>query len=268
MNQIQSLLGFTLPDTNTGHRDKLQRESIHLNADGMATSKVIATGGSAPAAVRSTRVRPGQWVIVTVTVNPCAHSISTYINGLLCHEAADLEAEDLRLQNKLVVLGGGKQAHSRGGDLRRVLVHDDALDADAARAEYWRIAADSPTMAGPIARAQAVFRGWCLRMQRSRDTYKQITARWSALQCSFSKKLLAQQLCSKKIVLGPDCIGPLFIWPTNFRAQISLTAARLFSCIPRGFVSAREQWDSSAWAANRATWHVMCMCLAFEARET
>jgi hypothetical protein len=65
---------------------------------------------------------------VSVVVQPSEAKIATYVNGKLCHISTELDPSELRLHHKLVVLGGGKQAHARGGDIRRVVIHNKAFE--------------------------------------------------------------------------------------------------------------------------------------------
>jgi len=62
-----------------------------------------------------------------------------------------------------VVLGGGKQAHMRGGDIRRVVIHSDALHGADVMDVYLRLASDHPGIGGRVARIQAIWRGFYVR---------------------------------------------------------------------------------------------------------
>lgn len=70
-------------------------------------------------------LRLQRWAVVSVVVDPTAGTVTTFIDGLQCHTASGLDPAGLRLQYKLNVFGGGKQADSRGGDIRRVLIHSE-----------------------------------------------------------------------------------------------------------------------------------------------
>ena len=50
--------------------------------------------------------------------------------------------------------GGGKAAQSRGGCVRRVLVHDTCLSAQQARLTYYACAHDHPAIGGKLTRIQ------------------------------------------------------------------------------------------------------------------
>jgi hypothetical protein len=87
----------------------------------------------------------------------------------LCHKSEELDPSDLRLHHKVVVLGGGKQAHMRGGDVRRIVIHADALYDEAVRSVYHRLANEHPVIGGRAAKIQAVFRGFMMRLLRTRE---------------------------------------------------------------------------------------------------
>jgi hypothetical protein len=71
-----------------------------------------------------------------------------------------------------VVLGGGKQAHMRGGDLRRVVVHGAALHGADIADVYLRLANDHPGIGGRASRIQAVYRGFIVRKKRDEEIKK------------------------------------------------------------------------------------------------
>jgi hypothetical protein len=92
--------------------------------------------------------------------------MTTYINGTLCHQATNLDPSDLRLHHKLVVLGGGKLAHARGGDIRRLCIHSAALNSDAIKEVFLSTADDSPAIGGRALQIQRIYRGF-----KARKTY-------------------------------------------------------------------------------------------------
>lgn len=85
--------------------------------------------------------------------------VSTYVNGHLCHVSSNLDPADLRLQYKLVVLGGGRQAQNRGGDLRRITIHSKEFSAPEMRNLYYHLAEENPAIGGRLVKIQAAFRG-------------------------------------------------------------------------------------------------------------
>ena len=86
--------------------------------------------------------------------------VSTYVNGHLCHVSSNLDPADLRLQYKLVVLGGVRQAQNRGGDLRRITIHSKDFDAAGMRHLYYHLAGENPAVGGRAVKIQAAFRGF------------------------------------------------------------------------------------------------------------
>lgn len=91
----------------------------------------------------------------------------------LCHEATDLDPADLRLHHKVVVLGGGKQAHMRGGDIRRVVIHGAALQGRDVMDVFLRLANDHPAIGGRAVRIQAIYRGFIVRKRRDEELKKE-----------------------------------------------------------------------------------------------
>eukprot|EP01033_Poteriospumella_lacustris_P010457 gene10460-7435_t len=114
-------------------------------------------------APRVGRVVANKWAVITVVVQPNLGRLVTYVDGKICHVADDLDPADLRLQHKLVVLGGGKQAHIRGGDVRRMVLHSGAMDDAEVRRLYFALAHDNPAIGGLVTKAQALIRGHLVR---------------------------------------------------------------------------------------------------------
>ena len=107
---------------------------------------------------RSLRARV--WNIVSVSVKPNTGEVSTYVNGHLCHVSSNLDPADLRLQYKLVVLGGGRQAQNRGGDLRRITIHSKEFSVSEMRQLYYHLAEENPAVGGRLVKIQAAYRGY------------------------------------------------------------------------------------------------------------
>lgn len=131
------------------------------------------------ATTRHVILRPFTWHVVTLSVNPLEGSMRSYIDGELCHElpAGSAELNHLKLQHKLVVLGGGRQSDARGGDVRRVVIHNAALDEspsagianDEIKALFLRLAQANPAIGGRATRIQAIYRGFIVRRRRTRE---------------------------------------------------------------------------------------------------
>ncbi len=155
---LQSLFRFSLPDLAQATR--VHRTSVYINGDGIVVGKPITIGGGVP---EGSKIRSGFWQTITVVVDPEAGALVTYINGVLCHTSNDLKASDLRLHHKFVVLGGGKQAHARGGDVRRVLIHGALLSPESVQALYIDLSNQHPFVGGRATRIQAIYRGYIVR---------------------------------------------------------------------------------------------------------
>ena len=82
------------------------------------------------------------------------------MNGQVCHECTKLDPADLRMQYKLVVLGGGRQAQNRGGDIRRLTIHSKHFNSDEMQNLYYHLSQDNPAVGGRAVRIQAAFRGY------------------------------------------------------------------------------------------------------------
>ncbi len=162
---LQSLLRFPLPDLTQAR--KLHRTSVYLNADGRVVGKPLVAGGEVEGS--KAKIRPGFWAVVSVSVQPMLGILKTYVNGELCHESIDLDPSDIRLQHKVVVLGGGKQAHARGGDVRRLVIHSTALDEAGAKALFANLASENPGVGGRVAKLQALWRGYKYRVDNNLD---------------------------------------------------------------------------------------------------
>lgn len=93
----------------------------------MNVHPMAAHDDSIPIQMASSRVQPGKWVIITVSVDVKQGIMTTYVDGRLCSQCRELSGANLVLRGKLVVLGGGKQAQAMGGHVRRLLIHNTVL---------------------------------------------------------------------------------------------------------------------------------------------
>ena len=140
---------------------------------------------------KGTKVRAGAWCVVTISVDPEAGSISTYIDGKLCQAVAGLDPAELTLRHKFVVLGGGKAVQSRGGDVRRVLIHSFAAEEESAMKLYYAIADANPAVGGRAIRIQCCYRGHQVRRRERRkkelmEVVRQGTAEGATLELNDS----------------------------------------------------------------------------------
>lgn len=139
-----------------------------MNSEGIIVGKALVEGGKAEGVASNVRLRANYWAIVTVCSDPVHGSMSVYIDGKLCHTSTELDTFEISLQNKVIIFGGGKIAHARGGDIRRVLVQKQviALTEASIQAIYMQHCAESPAIGGRVTKLQAVLRGWFLRKKR------------------------------------------------------------------------------------------------------
>ena len=114
-------------------------------------------------------VRKGVWTIISFNVFPVEGRMATYINGRKCHEANGINPADLQLQHKLVVFGGGKLAHSQGGDIRRLIVQGAGYTDSKVYDEVLRMMASSSLFIEYISKIQAHVRGYIQRLKYVRS---------------------------------------------------------------------------------------------------
>jgi hypothetical protein len=180
---MQSLLRFTMPDATQARR--IHRTSVFINPEGRVTGRALLTGGEVDD--KASKIIPGKWQFVTVVVQPEQNTLRTYINGALCHVASDIDAADLRLQHKLVVFGGGKQAQSRGGDIRRLQLHNSALSNTEIMSVFLMMANDNPGLSNRIALVQAWYRGYHQRRLEKEADEAEKAAEAAALEAERAK---------------------------------------------------------------------------------
>jgi hypothetical protein len=155
-SSLQSLLRFTVPDISQARR--VHRASVFLNSDGFVVCRALpndtATGDN------SMKILLNKWNIVSIVVQPVQGTVRTYINGWLCNIATELETADLRLHHKLMIFGGGKQAQSRGGDIRRIQICNSALMPTEIMTVFIAMASDNPGLGARLGIVQALYRGF------------------------------------------------------------------------------------------------------------
>ena len=131
-------------------------------------------------------IRPSTWHIITVSVKPKVGSMCSFVDDNLCHvyNGKNADVNNLKLQHKLTVLGGGRLAEARGADIRRLVIHDKALgeschelstgylsnrvtsgDISSLPLNYHflTIAQDHPGIGGRALRIQTIYRGFIVR---------------------------------------------------------------------------------------------------------
>jgi len=151
----QSIIRFTASDNSFLSK----HAAVTLSGAG-----VLSAGGDEihdPVARRLIRVNV--WYILSFVVHPNEGSIFCYINGDLCSTSMGLNTKNLTLEHKLIVLGGGKIAQDRGGDVRKMVVHSAALDKEAIKALYFKMADEHEGIGGRGLLIQRVARGYICR---------------------------------------------------------------------------------------------------------
>jgi hypothetical protein len=141
---------------------------------------------------RDVVMRPGIWHVVSVSVIPESGSLCSFIDGELCHSFNGncIDGDSLKLQHKLTVFGGGKQSEVRGGDIRKLVIHDAALggmchsmdvnnpshSSSAIEAIYFKMAQEHPGIGGRVCRIQTIYRGFITRLRLNKEKQAESTA--------------------------------------------------------------------------------------------
>jgi hypothetical protein len=120
------------------------------------------------------KVRANIWTIITVSVRPSQGAITVYINGEPALSLDKLDAAELKLHQRIVIFGGGKVAHSRGGDVRRIMFHSDAMSDEEARNLFNALADESDVFGYSIKRIQAVYRGFICRRHLRKEKEEEL----------------------------------------------------------------------------------------------
>ena len=102
-----------------------------------------------------------KWSVVTICVQPSQGRMTTFVDGKLSSESADLLPSDLQLHHRIVV-GGCKQASVCAVDVRRIVIHNTSLEEHVKQLRY--ILADkNPAIGGLWVKVQARVRGLLIR---------------------------------------------------------------------------------------------------------
>lgn len=158
------------------------RGNSFVPTEGPVVLEDLTLGGAAPS--RPSALRAGVWSTITAVVSPARGSLLTYVDGKLCQSFEGLDPADLRLQHKLTVLGGGKQALNRGGDVRRVVIHSRCLPAEAVQVVHYKLVGNNPLVLRPLIKLQACVRGYiCRNEKRSAEP-----PGWSCAACTLINK--------------------------------------------------------------------------------
>eukprot|EP00808_Paulinella_micropora_P006835 g75373.t1 len=122
--QLTALLRFNPSDAM--HSRRRHQASLYLDEYGRIGS-LFTLHTSSPSEQLGVRLKVKAWSVVTIVVDARAGNMTTYVDGEVCMAAHDLSTADLVLWHQVVVFGGGKRAESRGGELRRFVLHNAAL---------------------------------------------------------------------------------------------------------------------------------------------
>ena len=118
--------------------DQIDREKFKT-----IDAKIIVRrlGAKAPNEAMISRSR---WHIVTIVVDAQNGTLKTYVDGMPCMSESDWRPADLVMHAKLSILGGGKEAEARGGQLRKMHVHNAAMCDEDVQDLYLALHVDNP----------------------------------------------------------------------------------------------------------------------------
>ena len=111
----------SMGDWGTPHCINLHRLRLVRNIAAEAKTDG-AVPGEQPASLSG-----NMWHSVCVLVNAELGQLQAYIDGVLALDVEGLQTEDLLLQPKIRLFGGGLEAHNRGGDARRLVIYNRVL---------------------------------------------------------------------------------------------------------------------------------------------
>jgi hypothetical protein len=147
-----------------------------------AEAEVEAKPDLQPEEVVGGGISAGRWHVLVATVDRQAHKLSMFIDGSWVGDAtlsladADAKAEELHvgggalnLGNRIVLLGGGKQSESRGGDVRKVRVVDGHLSPSQVQRLSVALQADNPLLNGAAVAIQACARRRLARVRCAKE---------------------------------------------------------------------------------------------------
>jgi WD40 repeat protein len=217
---LQSLLRFTTPDLTQTNR--IHRANIFLNETGRIVAKPVNVGGEIDAAT-SSKIVPNKWQEVSVVVQPTQGRVRTFINGVPCSVCTDLETEDLTLQHRIIVFGGGKQAQSRGGDIRRIAIHGAALEDAEIMNLFLKLAQENPALGQRLVRVQARYRGFHYRTSELKKRKAEHLARRVTI---LTKVFVEDAALLKKFVLVQALARGFIVRCANKKQREAIKAAK------------------------------------------
>eukprot|EP00656_Telonema_subtile_P047965 TRINITY_DN5603_c0_g1_i2.p1 TRINITY_DN5603_c0_g1~~TRINITY_DN5603_c0_g1_i2.p1 ORF type:complete len:601 (-),score=188.81 TRINITY_DN5603_c0_g1_i2:57-1859(-) len=135
---VEVLMLNEMPDWGTPECDNMERMQINRRV-----AKLVSNLGTGVV------LTPEKWHTIAVTCDGQRGSMSVYLNGELAREASGLALQEVQLQSKLQLFGGGLAAHNRGGDARRLSVYNRVLTAEEVKAACVACDMDLLTDAAP-----------------------------------------------------------------------------------------------------------------------
>jgi len=99
------------------------------------------------------------WHVVTIVVDSANGSMKTYVDGVPCLSESGARVVDLVMHAKLSMLGGGKEAEARGGQVRKMHVHNAAFSDEEVQQLYLELYLNNPMYAQAALTMQRVARG-------------------------------------------------------------------------------------------------------------
>jgi hypothetical protein len=97
----------------------------------------------------------------------CSHLEGGASTALSSALANSIDFVDYRLRHKLVLFGGGKQAQAKGGDIRRLMLHNRVLSPADVQLCATNAADANPTKRSAVLNIQALWRGYCPRKHKA-----------------------------------------------------------------------------------------------------
>lgn len=165
------------PNSHQGRARRRVKASVYLGADGVPGSDEFLAGhreaGGAEAgevkneALGTIAFKPGKvWQVVTVVNKLATRTREIYLDGDLATTETGLSMKDTAFPQFLTMFGGGKQSESRGGAIRRFMLHNRAMTSDEVRALVVQLRHENPLLFKAAISIQALARGRLLREQR------------------------------------------------------------------------------------------------------
>ena len=152
-----------------------------LSPAGAATANTTVPSTS-PSTADSACVTTGRWHVIVATVRHHANAVALFVDGRWVGDAALATTDDatstvlraagnggLCLGERIVLLGGGKQSESRGGDVRKVRVIDGHLSPDQVAVLTHALRSENPLLRTAAVTIQAAARRRLARVRCAKE---------------------------------------------------------------------------------------------------